>query len=189
MGKNIPDIEEIFWLDEIYANEPINLTSTAYWGEGELKTNSPIYTTDNGLEIGNNFYLKYISRGEGENFSSPGKATTNKINSNEITTSLDITKNLKTALSISEKKFASHNEINNSTDPFYGNNSLFQLSANINYTGNTPNSTKLLFNYSKYNHLNNYEETDGNNKIYIDRQQDIQNQQSNMGISLFQIFH
>lgn len=65
------------WLNNIYVADPMELTDLAYWAEGELTSRKPVYRAAGGDQYGRDFKLKYIKRGVGRDFVSPGRIERN----------------------------------------------------------------------------------------------------------------
>ena len=68
-----PDNTGKIWINDIYASEPLTLESSAYWYEGEIKTNSPVFRTRAGTPVLSDISLKYVQKGHGAQFSSVGQ--------------------------------------------------------------------------------------------------------------------
>lgn len=64
-----------FWLNNIYLSEPETLKDDAYWCETEMNVKRPFYKTKSGMPIISDFNLKYVNKGYGENYTSPGRTT------------------------------------------------------------------------------------------------------------------
>jgi hypothetical protein len=79
------------WVNNIHVRDPEDLTDIAYWSEGEFSSRAPMYVTKGHTPVGGNFTIKYIKRGVGRNFVSPGRTVRDlSEDAHELYTSLDI---------------------------------------------------------------------------------------------------
>ena len=79
------------WVNDIYAAEAVTLKDSAHWFENEMKVTKPFYKTAGGTPVFSNMTLRYLTRGNGEDFNSVGKVTTGTSEKvHQVYTSCDI---------------------------------------------------------------------------------------------------
>lgn len=101
MKVEIEGNEGKLWVNNIYAANPEDLTDVAYWSEGEIKSRRPVYVGKDTRYYGDNFSMKYVKRGVGRDFVSPGRTVRDMSeDAHEFYSSIDITPELKTDLSV-----------------------------------------------------------------------------------------
>ncbi|MEW6526838.1 MAG: hypothetical protein AB1444_09250 [Spirochaetota bacterium] len=62
-----------FWLDDIYASDPMTLEDTAHWYEGTIKITKPITRTQAGTPVFSDITLSYLKKQHGNNFYTIGQ--------------------------------------------------------------------------------------------------------------------
>ncbi|GAB4219160.1 MAG: hypothetical protein Kow00102_01550 [Spirochaetota bacterium] len=62
-----------FWLDDIYASDPMTLEDTAHWYEGTIKITKPVARTQAGTPVLSDITLSYLKKQHGNNFYTIGQ--------------------------------------------------------------------------------------------------------------------
>ncbi|MDA3900390.1 MAG: hypothetical protein PF637_07710 [Spirochaetes bacterium] len=99
-----------FWFNNLLLSGAETVTDLAYWVEGAVSARRSAYRTESGTELGKDFTLKYVKRGVGQSFVSPGRIDRNiSEDAHELYSSIEIMPHLLTDASFIHEKTVTDN--------------------------------------------------------------------------------
>ncbi len=148
-----------FWLDNIYVSEPKSVTDNAYWCEGEINSHKPITQTADGRPVGSKWKMKYIHRGHGYDYVSPGRSEREMSERvRELQSSISILPNLLTDASVARSKNYTDDDNENYPQELCGTTYNTTMLFNTIYISPADNLPNVEFSYRQTKYDNNRED-------------------------------
>ncbi len=148
-----------FWLDDIYASDPMTLEDTAHWYEGTIKITKPVARTQAGTPVLSDITLSYLKKEHGNNFYTIGQPYTDiseDYNQATVTcqvlpywhTSLDFIQEDSQTDSLNEQVTASRRGITSIKQ--------FHFSSTLSPPDTAIPQLNVLYNYENFNNMQAY---------------------------------
>ncbi|HOM11457.1 MAG TPA: hypothetical protein PLV81_15050, partial [Spirochaetota bacterium] len=148
-----------FWLDDIYASDPLTLEDTACWYEGTMKITKPVARTQAGTPVLSDITLSYLKKQHGNNFYTIGQPY-NDISEdyNQVTVTCQVLPYWHTSLDFiqEESQTDSLNEQVSATRKGITSIKQFHFASTLSPPNNTIPQLDVLYNYENFNNKQAY---------------------------------